>query len=105
MISDNPLLTDPVGYTDLLSLLKSSEFVVTDSGGIQREAVYFGKHAYIARPETEWRELEDSGWVKVVGYKFDLSTGVQPFDRPPTDLTDLMRPASINMAKILNSLL
>ncbi len=105
MISENFILTDPVGYTDLLSLLKSSEFVVTDSGGIQREAVYFGKHAYIARPETEWRELEESGWVKVVGYKFDLSREIARIDQPPDiELTKLMRPASKSMAEALRSI-
>ena len=104
MISDNLLLTDPVGYTDLLSLLKSSEFVVTDSGGVQREAVYFGKHVYVARPETEWRELEESGWVKVVGYDFDLSKEISQFDQPQIDLTNLMRPASKGMAEALRSL-
>lgn len=104
MIFDNLLLIDPVGYTDLLSLLKSSEFVVTDSGGVQREAVYFDRHVYVARPETEWRELEESGWVRVVGYDFDLSAGISNFDQPRIDLTNLMRPASKNMAEALRTL-
>lgn len=103
MISDNLLLTDPVGYTDLLSLMKSSQFVITDSGGVQREAVYLGKHVYVARPETEWRELEESGYVKVVGYNFDLSTEMPPSNQPHIDLTNLMRPASKNMAEVLRS--
>lgn len=104
MIFDNLLLVDPVGYTDLLSLLKSSEFVVTDSGGVQREAVYFGKHVYVARPETEWIELEQSGWVRVVGYEFDLSKGVSQFDQSRSGLTNLIRPASKNMAEALRTL-
>ncbi len=104
MISNNFLLTDPVGYTDLLSLLRSSEFVITDSGGVQREAVYFRKHVYVARPETEWRELEESGWVKVVGYNFDLKKEIPHFNQPHIDLTNLMRPASKSMAEALRSL-
>lgn len=103
MISDDLLLTDPVGYTDLLSLMRSSEFVITDSGGVQREAVYFGRNVYVARPETEWRELEESGYVKVVGYDFDLSTEIRPSNQPHIDLTNLMRPASKSMAEVLRS--
>lgn len=103
MIPDNLSLTDPVGYTDLLSLMRSSQFVITDSGGVQREAVFFGKHVYVARPETEWRELEESGYVKVVGYNFDLSTKMPPPDQPHIDLTNLMRPASKNMVDALRS--
>jgi UDP-N-acetylglucosamine 2-epimerase len=104
LISDELFLTEPVGYADLLSLMKSSEFVITDSGGVQRETVYFGRFVYVTRPETEWRELEESGWVKVIGYDFDLSGGVQQFGQPHGDLTNLMRPASRNMAETVKSL-
>ncbi len=104
LILDNLLLIDPVGYTDLLSLLKSSEFVITDSGGVQREAAYLGKRVYVARPETEWRELEESGWAKVVGYDFDLSRENSRIDQPHVDLANLMRPASKSMAEAIRSL-
>ena len=56
----------PVGILESLALTKSSLGVITDSGGIQREAAYFGKRAYILRDETEWLELESHGAVKCI---------------------------------------
>jgi hypothetical protein len=59
---------------------------------------------FVARPETEWIELEQSKWVKVAGYEFDLSAG---FDSPPSKdrlLQRLTRPASRTMAEIMNRL-
>ncbi len=57
----------PVGIIESLALTKSSLGVITDSGGIQREAAYFGKRAYILRDETEWLELEKYGAVTCIG--------------------------------------
>jgi UDP-N-acetylglucosamine 2-epimerase len=97
----NIILTGPVSYIDILSLIKRSQYVITDSGGIQREAIYLGKPTVVARPETEWRELEEYRWLKVAGYSFDLSNGVNtaPIDRER--LKYLTRPASSDIARIL----
>jgi UDP-N-acetylglucosamine 2-epimerase len=98
----NVMMTEPLGYLDLLSLLKSCEYVVSDSGGVQREAAFLGKRTVVPRPETEWRELEDSGWVRVAKYEFDLQTA---FDGPvKRNLENIMRPASIEMTRILRDL-
>lgn len=58
---------DPVGYFDMIMLLKSCEMVITDSGGVQKEAFFFGKHCITLREQTEWVELVDHGFNKLVG--------------------------------------
>ena len=50
-------LIDPVGYLDMVQLLDKAKFVVTDSGGLQKEAFFFNKHCLTIRPQTEWVEL------------------------------------------------
>lgn len=58
---------DPVGYFDMLELLKKCQLVITDSGGLQKEAFFNKKHCIIAREETEWTELVDHGFAKIAG--------------------------------------
>jgi len=60
-------IIDPVGYFDMLELLKKCNLVVTDSGGLQKEAFFNKKHCIIAREETEWIELVANGFAKIVG--------------------------------------
>ncbi|MCL4134327.1 UNVERIFIED_CONTAM: hypothetical protein GTU68_026010 [Idotea baltica] len=60
-------LIDPVGYFDILSLLKHCKMVVTDSGGLQKEAYFNKKHCIIARTETEWVELVENGFAEIIG--------------------------------------
>jgi len=63
----NITIIDPVGYFDMLELLKNCNLVVTDSGGLQKEAFFNKKHCIIAREETEWIELVLNGFAKIVG--------------------------------------
>ncbi len=58
---------DPVGYFDMIELLKNCKMVITDSGGVQKEAFFFGKHCLVARDETEWTELVDLKFNFMVG--------------------------------------
>jgi UDP-GlcNAc3NAcA epimerase len=57
---------EPVSYFDMLSLLRACHAVLTDSGGLQKEAFFFGKPCLTLRAETEWVELVDLG-VNVLG--------------------------------------
>jgi len=60
-------MIDPVGYFDMLELLKNCNLVITDSGGLQKEAFFNKKHCIIAREETEWVELVSTGFAQIVG--------------------------------------
>jgi len=57
----------PVGYFDMLELLKKCKMVISDSGGLQKEAYFNKKHCIIAREETEWIELVENDFAKIVG--------------------------------------
>ncbi len=58
----NILFTDPVSYFELVKLLLESIVVVTDSGGIQKEAYLLKKKCITLRSETEWKETLLNGW-------------------------------------------
>ena len=54
-------LIPPVSFLDMIALEKNSVLVMTDSGGVQKEAFYFSKPCIIMRPETEWVEIVEHG--------------------------------------------
>lgn len=58
---------DPVGYFDMLALLQHCQLVMTDSGGLQKEAYFFNKYCLTLRDQTEWIELVEAGANTVVG--------------------------------------
>jgi len=62
---------EPVGYFDMLELLKNCALVITDSGGLQKEAFFNKKPVIIARTETEWVELVDNGFGEIVAFDQD----------------------------------
>ncbi|MBI2720745.1 MAG: UDP-N-acetylglucosamine 2-epimerase (non-hydrolyzing) [Bacteroidetes bacterium] len=54
-------ITGPVSFLEMIALEKNCKLVMTDSGGVQKEAFYFDKPCIILRPETEWVELVECG--------------------------------------------
>lgn len=58
---------DPVGYFDMIELLKGASLVMTDSGGLQKEAYFFQNPCITMRDETEWTELVTNGYNVTVG--------------------------------------
>lgn len=69
----------PVGYLEMVWLLKHCRMVMTDSGGLQKEAYFFGKNCIVLRDETEWSELVTNGFNVLKGVAIaDILSG---FDR------------------------
>jgi UDP-GlcNAc3NAcA epimerase len=67
----NAKVIEPVGYFDMLQLIRHSSLVLTDSGGLQKEAFIFNKFCITLREQTEWRELVDHGYNILTGTKAD----------------------------------
>lgn len=65
----------PLGYLDFVKLLRNSKAVITDSGGVQREAYLLGVPCLVLRNRTEWVELVELGWVRLVDVNPDLALG------------------------------
>jgi UDP-GlcNAc3NAcA epimerase len=60
-------IIEPLGYFDMLQLLQHCSLVITDSGGLQKEAYWFKKYCIVLREQTEWIELNQHGFCELVG--------------------------------------
>lgn len=79
----------PVGHRELLELARQARMVLTDSGGLQKEAYLVGTMCVTLRSETEWVETVDAGWNRVVGLDPKLveeALKASPPSRPRPDL-------------------
>lgn len=54
-------IIDPAGFLDIIALEKNARMIITDSGGLQKEAFFFEKPCIILRPQTEWVEIVNNG--------------------------------------------
>jgi UDP-N-acetylglucosamine 2-epimerase len=60
-VPSNVVVTDPLGYLDMAALVSQARVVVTDSGGLQKEAYWYGVPCVTARPSTEWVDTVELG--------------------------------------------
>jgi len=59
------IISQPVSFMDIIQLEKHAQMIITDSGGVQKEAYFFKKPCIILRPQTEWVELVENGAAKI----------------------------------------
>jgi UDP-N-acetylglucosamine 2-epimerase len=79
----NVQVTEPLGYRALVGMLANAQVVITDSGGLQKEAYWLGVPCLTVRRDTEWIETVTSGWNRLVDvHTDDLAACVRRAVRP-----------------------
>jgi UDP-GlcNAc3NAcA epimerase len=81
LATDGLTLTEPLGYIEFTALLCQARGVLTDSGGVQKEAYLAGVPCVTLRANTEWVETVESGWNTLVD--LDADAALAALDRPP----------------------
>ncbi len=84
-------LTEPVSFLDMIALEQNASHVITDSGGVQKEAYFFKKPCIILRPETEWKEIVSVGAAQIAdASKSRILEAWNHFaQNPPTHFPDI----------------
>lgn len=99
-------MIDPVGYIDMVALTSGSKYVVTDSGGLQKEAYFFRKHCITLREETEWTELVEAGANTLCGASYDrIMSAVKNIPQRPDIFDKMLYGNGTTAAQIVKALI
>ncbi len=104
-ISNNIYITKPHGYLDFLNLEQNAHKIITDSGGIQKEAYILKKPCLTLRTETEWLETIEEGWNRLIDIRMDnWSSKVSEFNPNGQQSNVFGENVAENMVAIINKL-
>ena len=105
--SSNIKIIDPVGYKDMIILESNAKMILTDSGGVQKEAYIARVPCITLRNETEWTETVESGWNQLVGTDIEkILELVKNFPKPKNHPNFLGQgDAYLKIVKIIESFL
>jgi UDP-GlcNAc3NAcA epimerase len=100
-------LIEPLSYVDIIQLQMNASAIITDSGGMQKEAYILRKPCITLRPETEWVETVEAGWNLLIdpGTEDDSARHIEDF-KPQERYENIFgENVSETMAKIINSII
>ncbi len=104
-VSPNICMTEPVGYLDFIALENSAKRIITDSGGIQKEAYLLKKPCITLRTETEWVETVEEKWNLLVNpTSKNIATKIESFKPPKKQKEVFGKNVTKKMVKIINSI-
>lgn len=98
-------LIEPIGYLDMIQLIKGANMIFTDSGGLQKEAYFFQKKCVTLREETEWIELVNNGFNILTGANsVKIKKAFQTFKTKPIEFDQKFYGKGNTSKLIINSL-
>lgn len=104
-VPGNIQITDPLGYLDFITLENSSKRIITDSGGIQKEAYILKKPCITLRTETEWVETVEEMWNLLVNPGEDqIASKIVSFNTPKIQKEIFGREVTQKMVDIINKI-
>jgi UDP-N-acetylglucosamine 2-epimerase len=104
-VSWNIKIIEPLGYLDFIKLQSASYKILTDSGGIQKEAYILNKPCITLRSETEWVETVEEGWNLLMKPQTELDANAIMSFNPSHKQTDIFgRNNTDKMVEIINSI-